>query len=154
MAAFTFAGVLVVVGLPQLEVQLLVLDLRHHLEQLPPDRYEGVLHRASRLGARLEPSDLLVLQKVALAVLQVLPCRVAFVAHRIDLDIVPAVGSHLVEPDILDLVKRLGIGGVEDEDDSICIVVVGFSDAFESLLPGSVPDLHFYVEVVNGNGPT
>lgn len=66
---------------------------------------------------------------------------VAFIAQYVDFNILSAVGSDFVKPEIFNLIEAFVIINIVDYDDDICIVVVGFGNAFESFLTCGVPDL-------------
>ena len=44
---------------------------------------------------------------------------------------------------VFDILERLSVSDVINEDDSVGALVVGSGDGFESLLSGGVPDLKF-----------
>ena len=76
---------------------------------------------------------------------------IALITYGIYSDIVLAVHANLFQPHLANLVESFSVVGIVHHDNCIGVVIVGFSDAFESLLAGCVPDLHFDVVVANGD---
>jgi hypothetical protein len=110
------------------------LDVGGHLE-------EGLLDVGRRLGRRLDEGDAQASGEVTRLVGVDLAVRaVRLVADK---ELVDVVGRELVDllQPVADVVERLLVRDVVDDDDAVRAAVVGGGDGAEALLAGRVPDL-------------
>lgn len=77
---------------------------------------------------------------------------ITFVGENEEGGLSSTVHSNLFEPYIVNILKGFGIINIVDNDNSIGLIVVAFSDTFEPLLSSCIPNFHLDEISIDGNG--
>jgi len=116
----------------------------HALLDLTGHRHESILDIGRVLCGRLEEGNADRTGEFLGRLRLHLPlgCEVALVADKQLVDILRCIPINLVQPR-LHVFKRLGVGGVINDDDAVRPPVVAAGDRAEALLASRVPNLQF-----------
>jgi hypothetical protein len=132
---------------------LLVHYLRLFFHDFFGNLYYGFIDVELLFGADLEPFNVIFLQKLDLLGWDVrMLSLIAFVDEAIDA-IFGRVLFGFFHPIGDNIIKGFGCGDIVDQDDCMSAFVIGFGDSSEAFLASSVPDLKFYIALLDVDGP-